>query len=328
MYIPVKRTRGTKVIPLIRLLESLVENTSEYIDEMYSKDDLEFCNFLKWDIAFGCETGNMLLNYISADYPLINDYFIKKKNIISKYKKHQLKIKTDKHLLMYYVERALKDNEQPRKKIDPSSVWTELIAEIEIAFERSEALDKLLEDSNRELKNAYFQTTVFNNILVLIVSSLNAIQTNLDAYKDEKFMRKVNNSRKLKLLIILKMISNQFDIPLETFTSNGLSIPIQELEIVMDEGLYPSVSTTIKTIEQRRRQKEKQSPPSSLGEFYIAKPVDVDDLRVEAIKQALPKDINLNTIDEPDDLDNLEGIEDSEILHLLKEQARKYYESM
>ncbi|MEB9503158.1 hypothetical protein P4J13_04105 [Bacillus anthracis] len=333
MVIPIKRIRGTKFIPLIRLLEGLGDNaeamSKHMIDEFMEavfEDDTDIGEFLKFEITFGAEIANMLLDYICINEPLIKEYFTKKKNLESEYKSKWIKIQEDKKLLVDYVERftgedpAVKKSEslyfQNRSAPLVNSIFL-VIAKMQLDIEFTAKSNEHINKYNVIWKKKHFQTTIFNNIITIICSSLNAIQTNLSVFNDNSFLNKLNNARKATLLQILNLISTEFKIPFETLASSKLNIPIQDLICWLNAlNMHPSIGSTIKQIENRERQKERLSPPNpddTSNEFYIAKPASPLDILLERLKPLLPIDVDL------EDLDDVESI------NVFKEIYKQYY---
>ncbi|HFJ9482210.1 hypothetical protein [Bacillus cereus] len=333
MVIPTKRIRGTKFIPLIRLLEGLGHNAEviskhmidEFIEEVF-EDDTEIGKFLKCEITFGAEIANMLLDYICINEPLIKEYFTKKQNLESEYKGRWIKVQEDKKLLMDYVKRfsgeapAVKNFEslylQNHSHPLLNSVFL-VIAKMQLDFEFTAKSNEHINKYNAIWKEKHFQTTIFNNIITIICSSINAIQANLSIFNDNSLLNKLNNARKAILLQILNLISTEFKIPFGTLASGRLNIPMQDLNFWLDAfNMHPSIGSTIKQIESRERQKQRLSPPNpddTSNEFYIAKPASAFDVILERLKPLIPIDMDL------------EDLDDEESLKIFKEIYKQYY---
>ncbi|MGG0591513.1 hypothetical protein ABEY80_16920 [Priestia megaterium] len=340
MIIPVKRTRGTKFIPLIRILEGLGENAeiefrgaiNEFLEEIF-EDDLEISNFFKWEIAFEAEFANMLLDYLCASEPLIKEYFTGKGRLKSEYKNICIEIQQNEKLLIDYVKRFSADHpviavienweslQLPIHSFPLMHSFFLLTAKMQLDIEFTAKFDQQVDKYNAIWKKEYFQTTIFNNLITIICSLLNALHTNLSAFEDNSSLTKLNNARKVTMLQILNLICTEFKIPLKTIAASILSIPMSDLEILINEiNASPSIGSIIKQIERRERQKERLSPPdpdNTSNEFYISRPVSAFDVQLEQLKPLIPVDI---------DLDNLDSLDDEKLLQIYKEIFKKRYE--
>lgn len=332
MVIEKKRTRGTRFVPLIRFLEnfwdieySSIESFDESSEEIFG-DDIEIKNFYKCQAAIEIEIAQMLIDYLCSNEPLINGYFTEKKTIEIENKKIRVRMTEDNQFLLDYVKRFSKEYpevteltaSEPRDTPIFIAMYL-LIAIIELSNEYEESINNLIEKYNTIWKTQHFQTTIFDNLIKIINSSLNAIQTTLALFQDNGFIKKLYMARKLTFLKVLNLISIEFNIPLETLTASNLKIDDQDLKKWLELlRAYPSISEIIKRIEKQERYKEKGSPPDPFDpskEFYKAKPVSSEDIQLEFLKDIFHFDF-----------DTMEDDDFEKFKRIYKEAWIKYYE--